>query len=40
MMQRAFVLVPLAENAPGQVSTEQLDAVQHQAIERLGRLAV
>ena len=40
MMQRAFVLVPLAEIAPGQVSTAQLDAVQHQAIERLGRLAV
>ncbi|WP_426148963.1 2-amino-4-hydroxy-6-hydroxymethyldihydropteridine diphosphokinase [Polaromonas sp. DSR2-3-2] len=40
MMQRAFVLVPLAEIALGQVSTAQLDAVQHQAIERLGRLAV
>lgn len=40
MLQRAFVLVPLAEIAPGQVSAEQLDAVQHQAIERLGRLAV
>ena len=37
MQQRAFVLVPLAEIAPQQVSTEQLQAVQHQAIERLGR---
>ena len=36
MMQRAFVLVPLAEIAPQQVSAEQLQAVQHQAIERLG----
>ena len=40
MLQRAFVLVPLAEIAPSQVSAEQLDAVQHQAIERLGRLVV
>ena len=40
MYQRAFVLVPLAEIAPGQVSMAQLDAVQHQPIERLGRLAV
>ena len=38
MMQRAFVLVPLAEIAPGQVSAAALDAVKHQAIERLGRL--
>lgn len=38
MMQRAFVLVPLAEIAPGLVSVEQLQAVRHQAIERLGRL--
>lgn len=36
MTQRAFVLVPLAEIAQGRVSAEQLDAVQHQAIERLG----
>lgn len=36
MMQRAFVLVPLAEIAPGQVSAGALDAVKHQAIERLG----
>lgn len=35
MMQRAFVLVPLAEIAPQQVSAAQLQAVQHQAIERL-----
>ena len=40
MMQRAFVLVPLAEIAPDTVSAEQLEAVQHQAIERLGELAV
>jgi 2-amino-4-hydroxy-6-hydroxymethyldihydropteridine diphosphokinase len=38
MTQRAFVLVPLAEIAPGRVSAEQLKAVQKQAIERLGRL--
>ncbi|CAM3313871.1 2-amino-4-hydroxy-6-hydroxymethyldihydropteridine diphosphokinase [Polaromonas hydrogenivorans] len=36
MMQRAFVLVPLAEIAPDAVNTEALDAVRHQAIERLG----
>ena len=36
MMQRAFVLVPLAEIAPGLVSAEALDAVKHQAIGRLG----
>ena len=36
MTQRAFVLVPLAEIAPDAVSTEALEAVQHQAIERLG----
>ena len=40
MMQRAFVLVPLAEIAPDQVSAKQLGAVQHQAIERLGRLTL
>ena len=36
MMQRAFVLVPLAEIAPDLVSAEQLKAVAHQTIERLG----
>ncbi len=35
MAQRAFVLVPLAEIAPGLVSAAQLDAVADQAIERL-----
>lgn len=35
MGQRAFVLVPLAEIAPDQVSAEALDAVKHQAIGRL-----
>jgi 2-amino-4-hydroxy-6-hydroxymethyldihydropteridine diphosphokinase len=40
MLQRAFVLVPLAEIAPDGVSAEQLGAVKHQAIERLGGLAV
>lgn len=35
MAQRAFVLVPLAEIAPGLVSAGQLEAVAHQAIERL-----
>ena len=35
MHQRAFVLVPLAEIAPGLVSAEQLTAVADQAIERL-----
>jgi 2-amino-4-hydroxy-6-hydroxymethyldihydropteridine diphosphokinase len=38
MMQRAFVLVPLAEIAPGLVSAAQLNAVRAQAIERLGKL--
>ena len=38
MMQRAFVLVPLAEIAPELVSAEQLKAVAHQTIERLGGL--
>ena len=38
MLLRAFVLVPLAEIAPGSVSGEQLEAVRHQAIERLGKL--
>ena len=36
LTQRAFVLVPLSEIAPGQVSAAALDAVKHQAIERLG----
>ncbi len=40
MMLRAFVLVPLDEIAPDRVSAEQLESVQHQAIERLGELAV
>ena len=35
MRQRAFVLVPLAEIAPDQVSPEQLAAVAGQAIQRL-----
>ena len=35
MMQRAFVLVPLAEIAPALVSRAQLDAVAQQAIRRL-----
>lgn len=38
MLQRAFVLVPLAEIAPDLVSAEQLKAVRHQAIDRLGPL--
>lgn len=38
MRQRAFVLVPLAEIAPAWVFDEALVAVQHQRIERLGRL--
>lgn len=38
MRQRAFVLVPLAEIAPGLVRNEELVALQHQRIERLGRL--
>ncbi|MEO5660047.1 MAG: 2-amino-4-hydroxy-6-hydroxymethyldihydropteridine diphosphokinase [Polaromonas sp.] len=40
LRQRAFVLVPLAEIAPDQVSAEQLAAVRHQAIERLNPLLV
>jgi 2-amino-4-hydroxy-6-hydroxymethyldihydropteridine diphosphokinase len=35
MWQRAFVLVPLAEIAPSQVSAAQLSAVAVQAIEKL-----
>jgi 2-amino-4-hydroxy-6-hydroxymethyldihydropteridine diphosphokinase len=37
MAQRAFVLVPLAEIEPSLVSAGQHQAVQHQAIERLGK---
>lgn len=40
MLQRAFVLVPLAEIAPDLVSAAQRQAVAHQAIERLGALPV
>lgn len=36
MALRAFVLMPLAEIAPNLVTTAQLRAVAHQAIERLG----
>ena len=35
MWQRAFVLVPLAEIAPGLVSGERLEAVMGQPIERM-----
>jgi 2-amino-4-hydroxy-6-hydroxymethyldihydropteridine diphosphokinase len=38
MLQRAFVLVPLAEIAPGRVSAAQLRAVSHQVIELQGEL--
>ncbi|MES2414940.1 MAG: 2-amino-4-hydroxy-6-hydroxymethyldihydropteridine diphosphokinase [Pseudomonadota bacterium] len=38
MMQRAFVLVPLAEIAPGLVSAAQLQAVSGQAIKQAGKL--
>ena len=38
MLQRAFVLAPLAEIAPHQVTAAQLAAVQGQAIECLGPL--
>ena len=38
MMSRAFVLVPLAEIAPEQVTPAELAAVQGQSIERLGPL--
>ncbi len=40
MMQRAFVLVPLAEIAPALVSAAQLQAVAHQAIKRLEDLSL
>ena len=39
MLQRAFVLVPLAEIAPERVSAAQLEAVASQGIERLGGVA-
>ncbi len=35
MMQRAFVLVPLAEIAPQYVSAEQLRAVEEQTVARI-----
>jgi len=35
MLQRAFVLVPLAEIAPGQVSAAQLADVASQRMHRL-----
>jgi 2-amino-4-hydroxy-6-hydroxymethyldihydropteridine diphosphokinase len=38
LFDRAFVLVPLAEIAPDQVRADQLDAVSHQGVERLGDL--
>ena len=37
MVQRAFVLVPLGEIAPGLVGREQLEAVATQRIERVGK---
>jgi 2-amino-4-hydroxy-6-hydroxymethyldihydropteridine diphosphokinase len=40
MMQRAFVLVPLADMAPGRVSTAQLAAVAHQGIAKAGTLLI
>lgn len=40
MMQRAFVLVPLAEITPGLVSAAQLQAVAHQIIKRLDDLSL
>ncbi len=36
MKERAFVLVPLAEIAPGLVTPAQLDAVAGQSISRIG----
>ena len=38
MWQRAFVLVPLAEIAPGLVSAAQINRVNNQRIERAGNL--
>ena len=35
ILERAFVLLPLAEIAPGRVSADAMDAVAGQAIERL-----
>lgn len=35
MLERAFVLRPLAEIAPDRVSNSQLDAVREQLVERL-----
>ena len=35
MTQRAFVLVPLAEIAPGLVNDDEMTAVRHQRIKRL-----
>ena len=40
MMQRAFVLVPLAEIAPDLVSGSALNAVRHQLVKRLGNLTI
>ncbi|MBC7719025.1 MAG: 2-amino-4-hydroxy-6-hydroxymethyldihydropteridine diphosphokinase [Chitinophagaceae bacterium] len=40
MLQRAFVLLPLAEIAPERVSAAQLLSVAHQAIARVGKLVV
>ena len=39
MWQRAFVLVPLAEIAPGLVNRSQLEAVGHQDISLLAKLS-
>jgi 2-amino-4-hydroxy-6-hydroxymethyldihydropteridine diphosphokinase len=36
MLQRAFVLVPLAEIAPGRVTQQSLAAVSGQSLERAG----
>lgn len=40
MLQRAFVLLPLAEIAPERVSAAQLLSIAHQAIARVGKLVV
>jgi len=40
MMQRAFVLVPLAEIAPGLLKACALEAVGHQLVKRLGDLTI
>jgi 2-amino-4-hydroxy-6-hydroxymethyldihydropteridine diphosphokinase len=39
MWQRAFVLAPLAEIAPGLVSAQSLDGVKKQRIERVEKLS-